>query len=96
MLFDNIVRYPSVYGFANTSVPCLLNFGTPAQIPCDVSVFADEFHPTGRAHAVVAQAAYDLVVGGRNVAAIPEPSTVALLAGGLVVLAVGARRRVRR
>src|SRR5688500_7691405 len=96
VLFDNIVRYPSVYGFTNTSVPCLLNFGTPAQIPCDVSVFADEFHPTGRGHEVVAQAAYARVAFGVDVAAIPEPSTVVLLAGGLVLLAGVARRKLQR
>ena len=74
------------FGITNLTVPCFLNFGTPAQIPCDVSLFSDGLHPTTRAQSLVGAVAAAAVV--------PEPATVALLAGGLALLgAVGMSRR---
>lgn len=75
------------YGITNLTTPCFLNFGTPAQIPCDQSLFADALHPTTAAQRVVGQVALQAVV--------PEPGTVTLLAGGLALLGAGAARRRR-
>jgi phospholipase/lecithinase/hemolysin len=56
-------------------------------------VWADTFHPTTRVHALIGDAAFRYVTTGQNVAVIPEPATVALVAGGLVLVAGVARRK---
>lgn len=91
-LFDNLLRQPALYGFTNTTQACT---ATPANLPaCTGYVFFDGLHPTTASHQLVSRAAYDLVMFDRNVAVVPEPATVALLAGGLAVLGgVAARRR---
>jgi outer membrane lipase/esterase len=95
-LFDNIVadagRGGSLYGITNLTVPCFL--APPGA--CAQSAFVDNLHPTTVVHELIADAAFRRVVQGVDVAAIPEPSTVVLLAGGLALLAGVARRWVRR
>ncbi|HEU4632234.1 MAG TPA: SGNH/GDSL hydrolase family protein [Gemmatimonadaceae bacterium] len=84
------------YGLTNVSVPCLPPFAPPGAPSCDVSVFADQLHPTTRAHELIADAVYDRVVLGEDVGVVPEPTTLALVGGGLVALGAGAVRRRRR
>jgi outer membrane lipase/esterase len=74
------------YGITNVTIPCF----APGAPSCNVSLFVDPLHPTTKAHQILASAAFNLVTG-QSVA--PEPATTALVAGGLVLLAVGARRR---
>jgi phospholipase/lecithinase/hemolysin len=77
------------YGLTNLTVPCF-NPGAPS---CDVSVFADNLHPTTRVHQIFGNSLATFVTT-QNVAVIPEPATIALVAGGLVLVAgVAARRR---
>jgi outer membrane lipase/esterase len=91
-LFENILLDAAQggprYGLTNTTLPC---FAVP--IPCATSVFVDQEHPTTAAHQLIAQAAFQRVAFGQDVRAIPEPSTIALVAGGLLVLGGIARRR---
>lgn len=89
-LFTNLLANPAGFGFTNTSGNCQLDGQLPA---CTGYVFADGLHPTAAAHALIGNAAYDLVAFGINVQAVPEPATVALLGAGLVVTGVIARRR---
>jgi len=96
-LFANVLRDARTggrrYGLTNGTTPCLSPFAPPGAPSCDVSLFADDLHPTTRAHQLVADAAFTYVTTGRNVAVIPEPATLALVAAGLAVTGVAARRR---
>lgn len=78
------------YGLTNVSTPCL----TPGAPSCDVSIFADDLHPSTRMHQILAGSVYTYVTTGVNAAVVPEPATLTLVAGGLgVVGGLAARRR---
>lgn len=75
------------YGMTNTTVPCLL-----APVPCSDAVFADALHPTTRVHQLIAEAAYARVVYGQDVSVVPEPATLWMMGGGLLLCGVWRRR----
>ena len=85
-LFNSAIATPSAYGLtdvsdpAHTGDPSYLGTGTIVANPSGY-LFWDELHPTTTGHALVAQAA---------IAAVPEPASMALLAGAVASLA---RRR---
>ncbi len=70
-LFNEIISNPTVYGFSNTTTPACSGPGAPNSVACgpvgsglpytyaagtnQSYVFADGVHPTGGAHAVLAQ-----------------------------------------
>ena len=81
-----------VYGITNTTVPC---FTIPSPTACNTSLFVDGLHPTTVVHQLIADAAYNRVVLGVDVAVVPEPSTILLTALGLGAMAVMGRRRAR-
>jgi len=92
-LFANLLLQPSTFGFTNTTDSCLAAGQFPA---CTGYVFFDGLHPSSASHALIADAAYQLVAFDRNVSLVPEPASVALLGAGLVgVLALGMTRRNR-
>ena len=92
-LFFNLLAQPDAFGFDNLTGNCQADGATPA---CTGYVFYDNLHPSAAAHAIIGAAAYDLVAFDRNVQMVPEPSTIALMAGGLAMLGgVAARRRAR-
>jgi phospholipase/lecithinase/hemolysin len=73
-------------GFTNTNAGCFSGFvdnpvGTVCATPSSY-VYWDEIHPSARAHEVL---------GAQMLAAVPEPSTYALMALGLLGIAL--RRR---
>jgi len=70
--------------FSNVTQPCLGNLSTFAA-GCPGFLFFDDTHPTAAAHALLGAAF--------QTALIPEPETWAMLAAGLLVLAVAVRRR---
>ena len=85
-LFADILADPAAFGFDATldltEATCLRG-----QIDCAGYLFWDPIHPTAAAHALIAD-------GIAELAAIPLPATIWLLAGGLgAVVAVGRRRK---
>jgi phospholipase/lecithinase/hemolysin len=76
---------PALYGFTNVSDAC----GAIAGANCNQYAWWDGIHPTAAAHRVIADAF-------AVTAAIPEPETWALFAGGLAALGWTARRRSRK
>lgn len=83
-LLADATKDPAKYGLANVTSPCLSNLGA-LSAGCPGFLWFDEIHPTTLGHQIVASAV--------NAQLIPEPETWAMLAGGLLVLAVAVRRR---
>ena len=76
---DALTNGGATYGITNATRPCG-TFAGSAGAACNVSLFSDALHPSAAGHALLAQAALQLV---------PEPATpllVALALMGLVVL----------
>ena len=83
--FGEMIRAnPGAYGFTNVNEPCLANLSALA-VNCAGYAFFDGVHPTAAVHALLGDAF--------QAALVPEPRTWAMLAAGLLVLAVAARRR---
>jgi phospholipase/lecithinase/hemolysin len=79
-LLDRAVADPAAYGLTNVTDAC----GALANCDPATYLFWDGIHPTSAGHALIAQA---------MLAAVPEPASAWLLAGGLVVVVALARRR---
>ncbi len=79
-LFDQVTGNPGAFGVTNATEPCVGNAKG-----CAGYLFFDHVHPTALGHTILA--------GSFHAAVVPEPETWAMLALGLVVLTVAARRR---
>lgn len=79
------------FGITNLSTPCFL-LPNPT-VSCNNALFVDSRHPTQQVHKLFADAAYDRVVNGRDIALLPEPSAFLLMGAGLAALAIAVRRR---
>ena len=94
-LLTNAAANPGQFGFTNVTDPC---FNQAAQTLCSPTLagqnqylFWDDLHPTAAGHAIIGRAALALLDVPENV---PEPGSIVLVVGALVVL--GARRRANR
>jgi phospholipase/lecithinase/hemolysin len=81
-LLDRVIADPGAFGFANVEDPCFNGFSVCAN-PDDY-LFWDSVHPTARGHALL---------GASFAAAVPEPGSLQLIAGALLIIG-GLRRRV--
>ncbi|MGL5132468.1 MAG: SGNH/GDSL hydrolase family protein [Planktothrix sp.] len=82
-LFEDAIKNPGDYGLANVSDGCLLVGCTNP----DEYLFWDDFHPTTKAHKLLADAAYTTIE--KEFKSTPEPSTIFALTGlglGLLLL----------
>jgi phospholipase/lecithinase/hemolysin len=95
-LFAAILGNPSQYGFTDVTDPAWCGTGALANCatndPNDFPLW-DGTHPTTAADALVAQLAYNDVLGPSAGASVPEPADAALELIGLCGLALFGRRR---
>jgi phospholipase/lecithinase/hemolysin len=81
--FNNVVSDPAAYGFVNPQDECLNSVFIPCGNP-DAHLYWDDFHPTTRAHGILAS---------EFAAAVPEPEVAAMLIMGLAIVGFSARAR---
>lgn len=90
-LYNAVYANPGAYGFTNGTDSCADPIISPTSVCSDPAsyVYWDRLHPTTAVHRIVG----DGLTAALAVSEVPEPVSVALLATGLVGLAVARRRR---
>lgn len=86
----------ALHGITNVTSACITPGGFSGQyffadavaVACDVAAFSDTLHPSGAAHALLGDMAIEAAL-----APVPEPSEVAMLIAGLLMVAGLSRRR---
>jgi phospholipase/lecithinase/hemolysin len=79
---SSVVANPAAYGFVNPQDECLSSLSISCGNP-DAHLYWDDFHPTSRAHGILAS---------EFAAAVPEPEITAMLLIGLTFVGIAARR----
>lgn len=86
----------ALYGITNVTSACITPggfsgeyfFADAVAVACNVAAFSDKLHPSAAAHALLGDIAIEAAL-----APVPEPSEVAMLIAGLLVVAGLSRRR---
>ncbi len=86
----------ALYGITNVTSACITPggfsgeyfFADAVAVACNVAAFSDELHPSAAAHALLGATAIEAAL-----APVPEPSELAMLIAGLLVVAGLSRRR---
>ena len=90
VIVDATTNGGATYGITNVSSACAgFTDGDPNNA-CATSLFSDTLHPSAAAHRLIGAAAF------ADVVPVPEPETCALMAAGLLLVVLQARRRARR
>lgn len=92
-LNEKVAANPAAYGISNLTLPCITLGSSTGQYfaldaignGCAVSAFSDPLHPSSRAHELLGQLAITT--------AVPEPSSIAMMAMGILVIGGIVRRR---
>ena len=92
-LNEKVAADPLAYGISNLTSPCITPGGFSGQYyapdaignNCSVSAFSDPLHPSSRSHQLLGQLAITT--------AVPEPSSIAMMAMGILVIGGIVRRR---
>jgi len=92
-LFETVAADPLAYGISNLTSPCITPGGFSGQYyapdaignNCSVSAFSDPLHPSSRSHQLLGELAITT--------AVPEPSSIAMMAMGILVIGGIVRRR---
>ncbi|MCY7304693.1 MAG: PEP-CTERM sorting domain-containing protein [Rhodoferax sp.] len=91
-LFETVVANPAAYGISNLTLPCITpgpsgQYFAPGAVGnnCSGSAFSDPLHPSSRSHELLGQLAITT--------AVPEPSSIAMMAMGILVIGGIVRRR---
>lgn len=95
VIADATTHGGATYGITSVRTPCA-GFLYSTGHACSSSLFSDALHPSAAAHRLIGAAAFAAVSRMPVTVPVPEPETYALLAAGLVVVALQARRRARR
>jgi outer membrane lipase/esterase len=94
-LFNAILANPEVFGFSNTSMPCLTGNPQVGGSVCaepESYLFWDSVHPTTAAHRVLGNA---FAAALAEPVPVPEPASLALLSLGIGLTVAARRRRAR-
>ncbi len=86
----------STYGITNITTPCIAIGSSSHQYffpdasanACNVAAFSDDLHPSGASHALLGALAAQTAL-----APVPEPTEVAMLIAGLLLIGSRLRRR---
>ena len=92
-LNEKVAANPAAYGISNLTLPCITLGSSTGQYfapdaignGCAVSAFSDPLHPSSRSHQLLGQLAITT--------AVPEPSSIAMMAMGILVIGGIVRRR---